>query len=100
MSLTQKINEGRKAVAALLVPGLIVLGNSLTSGSDGGSDVVASEWVAIIIASLGTSAIVYGIKNGESRNPNTSTPGPGVADDEGVETVADYLARCEQEGLA
>lgn len=74
MSALRRIDEARKAVAALVVPGLIVLGGALLSGSDGGSGVTASEWVLVALASLGTSGVVYGVTNGSSPDPETSTP--------------------------
>lgn len=53
-----KINEYRKAFAALLVPPLALLGVALTAASDGGSAVTGPEWVNIAIAGLlGTTAV-------------------------------------------
>jgi hypothetical protein len=68
-SIWQHVNEGRKAVAALLIPGLTVLGAALLEGSPGGNSITASEWIAAIIASLGTSTPVWFI-------PNSTTPAP------------------------
>jgi hypothetical protein len=66
VSLSRRIDEARKAVAALVVPGLVVLGSALLEGSDGGSAVTAAEWVAVAIASLGTSGAVYSVRNADS----------------------------------
>jgi hypothetical protein len=68
-SIWQHVNEGRKAVAALLIPGLTVLGAALLEGSPGGNSITASEWIAAVIASLGTSTPVWFI-----RNPTTPAP--------------------------
>lgn len=54
----EKISEVRKAVAAFLVPALIVLGGALTDGI-----VTPEEWVAIVIAALGTAGVVYAVPN-------------------------------------
>lgn len=52
------INEYRKAIAALLVPPLALLGVALTDASDGGGAVTGPEWVNIAIAALlGTTAV-------------------------------------------
>lgn len=56
--MIEKIAEYRKAVAAFLVPALIVLGGALTDGV-----VTPEEWVAIVIAALGTGAAVYAVPN-------------------------------------
>jgi hypothetical protein len=72
--LVQRIDEARKAIAGLLVPGLTVLGTAVLDGSDGGSRITTAEWIAVAIASLGTGGLVYGLRNGESPDPRTSTP--------------------------
>lgn len=59
----EKLAEYRKAIAAFLVPALIVLGASLTGDSAGGSAVTASEWVTIVIAALGTGGVVVSVEN-------------------------------------
>lgn len=53
-----KLAEIRKAIAALIVPALVVLSTSLLDGL-----VTPQEWIAIAIAALGTSAAVYAIPN-------------------------------------
>lgn len=83
--MMQKIDEARKALAAFLVPALFVLGSALLADSDGGSTVTTSEWILVVIAALGTSGVVYTVRNGRSPDPTTSTPGPyipgGLAND-------------------
>ena len=74
MTLTDRINEARKAVAALVLPGLVVVGTAVLDGGDGGSAITTAEWIAVAIASLGTGGAVYGIRNGSSPDPTTSTP--------------------------
>lgn len=67
-----KIAEYRKAVAAFLVPALSALGVALTSGSDGGSRITASEWVTVALASLVTSGVVAGVSNADA-GPDTDS---------------------------
>lgn len=74
MSIAQKINEARKAVAGFVVPGLIMLATALREGSDQGTAVSTAEWVEVIIAALATGGVVYGVKNGASPSRTTSTP--------------------------
>lgn len=74
MSIGQKINEARKAVAGVVVPGLIMLGSALRAGSDQGSAVSSAEWVEVLIAALLSGGVVYGVKNGASASRTTSTP--------------------------
>lgn len=74
MSIGQKINEARKAVAGFLVPGLVVLAAALRDGSDMGTAVSSAEWIEVAIAALATGGIVYGLKNGASPSQTNSTP--------------------------
>lgn len=53
-----KIAEYRKAIAAFIVPPLVVLGGALTDGV-----VTGPEWIAVAIAAFGTSAAVAAIPN-------------------------------------
>lgn len=62
-TVVAKIGEYRKAIAAVLVPGLVVLGAALLAGSEGGSVVTAAEWVGIAIAALGTGGTVALVSN-------------------------------------
>lgn len=52
-----------KAVVAFVGPGAVVIGSSLTAGSDGGSKITTGEWVTALIACVVTSAGVYAAKN-------------------------------------
>lgn len=56
--MVDKIAEYRKAIAAFLVPALVVLGASLADGV-----VTLQEWIAVAIAALGTSVAVGAIPN-------------------------------------
>ena len=56
--MIDKIAEYRKAIAAFIVPALIVLGASLADGV-----VSPQEWIAIAIAALGTSVAVGYVPN-------------------------------------
>ncbi len=57
-TMLDKLTQYRKALAAILVPALIVLGAALVDGV-----VTWQEWVAIAIAGLGTGAAVAGVPN-------------------------------------
>ena len=61
--MIDKLAEYRKALAALLVPALLVLGASLLPDALGVVEVTATEWVAIAIAALGTSVAVGAVPN-------------------------------------
>ncbi len=57
-----RLNPYRKAIAAVLIPGLAVLGGFLVGGVALG-DLSAGQWVAVAIAVLGTPAAVYQVSN-------------------------------------
>lgn len=59
--MIEKIAEYRKAIAALIVPGLIALGTALADGV-----ITAQEWVGIAIATLGTAAAVAAVPNAQN----------------------------------
>jgi hypothetical protein len=77
MTMTSKIDQARKAVAALLVPALVVLIAALTDGSDAGSEISTGEWLTALVAALTSSATVYAVRNGASADPTQSTPDVG-----------------------
>lgn len=58
--MIDKINEYRKAVAALLVPALLTLAPAVADGV-----VTVEEWIWVVVAALGTSSAVAMIPNGE-----------------------------------
>lgn len=60
--------ELAKTIAAFVVPGLITAGNALTEGSDGGVTITASEWIAILIACVGTAGTVFAVSNKPTNN--------------------------------
>ncbi|MCM6761384.1 hypothetical protein NB037_03045 [Rathayibacter sp. ZW T2_19] len=62
-TVLETIAEYRKGIAGFLVPGLLILGASLLSSSDGGGGVTPSEWVAIVVAMLGTGITVTAVPN-------------------------------------
>lgn len=57
-AMIDKIAEYRKAIAAFVVPALIVLAASFADGT-----VTVQEWIAVAIAALGTSVAVGAIPN-------------------------------------
>ena len=56
--MIDKVAEYRKAIAAFIVPALVVLGAALADGV-----ISAQEWIAVAIAALGTSVAVGAIPN-------------------------------------
>jgi hypothetical protein len=68
-TLTDKINEARKAIAGFLVP---AAGTVIAALDDG--HISAVEWVTIVDAALVGGGAVYGISNARSSDPDTSTP--------------------------
>lgn len=56
--MLDKISTYRKAIAAFLVPALTVLGAALVDGV-----VTGPEWIAVAIAALGTSGVVWAVPN-------------------------------------
>jgi len=68
MTISQKIAEYRKAIAAVLVPALVVLGAALADGVVSGQ-----EWVAIVVAALGTGGAVAVISNRKPAGSGSAT---------------------------
>ena len=60
--MIDRIAEARKALAAFLVPALVVLAASLEDGA-----VTAAEWIAVAIAALGTAGVVYAVPNKDAK---------------------------------
>lgn len=54
-----------KAVVGFIVPGAVILGSSVTSGSDGGSHITAAEWVTALVACVVTSGGVAVTRNAD-----------------------------------
>lgn len=67
--MIDKINEYRKAIAAFVVPALVVLAASYADGV-----VTVQEWIAVVIAALGTSVAVGAVPN-EINPKNIADPG-------------------------
>lgn len=68
-TLSDRIAEYRKAIAALAIPALVVVVSSLQGGSDGGTSITVAEWVTIVIAALGTSGLVAAVPNRQEPAP-------------------------------
>jgi hypothetical protein len=47
-----------KAIIAFLVPGAVVIGSAVTSGSDGGTSITSAEWVTAVVAMIVTGGAV------------------------------------------
>lgn len=61
--MVEKIGEYRKAIAAFLVPALVVLAAALVPDSAGVVEVTLAEWVGVVVAALGTSTVVAAVPN-------------------------------------
>ena len=47
-----------KGILAFLVPGAVIIGSSVTSGSDGGTTITSAEWITAIVAMIVTGGAV------------------------------------------
>ena len=52
-----------KAVVGFVVPGAVIIGSSVTTGSDGGSHITFAEWVTAAVACVVTSGGVAVAEN-------------------------------------
>lgn len=59
----EKLAAYRKAIAAFITPGIVVVIASLASASDGGSVITVSEWLYVALAVLGTGSVVAAVPN-------------------------------------
>ncbi len=69
-----------KAIASLVSTFLAGLAVALTGQGSGFGDVTDGQWVALVSASLAAALVVYGVRNGPSTDPTTSTPQLGPPD--------------------
>jgi hypothetical protein len=70
-----------KAILAFLVPGAVIIGSAVTSGSDGGTTITTAEWVTAIVAMIVTGgAVGFGPANAPA-TPATPTTGTHSAGD-------------------
>jgi hypothetical protein len=63
-----------KALTALVTTALAQLAAILTGTANSFGDLTDGQWVTVAGASLVAAAAVYGIRNGVSGDPTTSTP--------------------------
>ena len=47
-----------KAILGFLVPGAVIIGSAVTSGSDGGTSITTAEWVTAVVAMIVTGGAV------------------------------------------
>jgi hypothetical protein len=52
-----------KAVTALLVPFLTLIGAALLETSDGGSTIMTNEWISAVVAALLAGGAVFAVPN-------------------------------------
>lgn len=67
------IDPYMKALMGFIAPGAVIIGSSVTPGSDGGAAITAAEWVTAAVACIVTSAGVYAVENRPTR-PTTKVP--------------------------
>ena len=71
-----------KAVTALLVPFLTLIGAALLETSDGGSTVMTNEWIAAVVAALLAGGAVFAVPNrdpeGEHQDESVQPPTPEI----------------------
>lgn len=70
----KEVSAAWKAVVGFVAPAVVILGTAVQSSSDGGSHITSTEWWSAAIAAVLTSAGVYGVRNGKTPDPTTSTP--------------------------
>ena len=63
-----------KAIASAVSTFLASLAVVLTGPASNFGDVTDGQWVASVSAALAAGLVVYGIRNGVSSDPTTSTP--------------------------
>ena len=64
-----------KAILAFLVPGAVIIGSSVTSGSDGGTSITSAEWITAVVAMIVTGgAVGLGPANAPSHTDPTPPP--------------------------
>lgn len=88
MTLIAKIEPYWKAVVAFVTPAIPTVLASMQESSAGGTTIVAVEWVTIIAASLGTSAVVYATPNkdrtGTKQDESVQPPEDGLDGSYGI----------------
>jgi hypothetical protein len=62
-----KIEPYWKAVVGFVGPGVVILLNAITAGSDGGTAITQSEWLTALFTAIATSAGVYVIPNKDKK---------------------------------
>jgi hypothetical protein len=61
--MIEKLAAYRKAIAAFIAPGIVVIIASLDTSSAGGSAITGAEWLYVALAILGTGAVVTAVPN-------------------------------------
>ena len=56
-----------KGILGFLVPGAVIIGSAVTSGSDGGTTITSSEWITAIVAMVVTGGAVTAKANAMSK---------------------------------
>lgn len=68
------LGDVRKAVVAFFAPVVPLVYQAVQDTGTGGAAITTQEWVLIVGAALGTSALVYGVPNAGTYLPRASTP--------------------------
>lgn len=78
------LSEIRKTIVGFAAPAATVLIASVTSASDGGSNITEAEWVTAACTAVITSGTVFGVRNkpgkGKARKANVSEAAADPAD--------------------
>ncbi len=69
-----------KAIASAVSTFLASLAVVLTGPASSFGDLTDGQWVASVSAALAAGLVVYGVRNGISSDPTTSTPERGAID--------------------
>lgn len=68
-----------KGILAFLVPGAVIIGSAVTSGSDGGTTITQAEWITAVVAMIVTGgAVGFGPANAPAEAPPTDPTTPTV----------------------
>lgn len=92
--MIEKLAAYRKAIAAFIAPGIVVVIASLDTSSAGGSTITIAEWLYVALAILGTGAVVAAVPNAL-----TSSQKLGIALRTPSEINADTQAARHRAGL-
>lgn len=65
-----------KAVVAFVVPGAVVIGQSVMESSPGGERITAAEWATALVACIVTAGSVYAVPNRDPEGAHQDESAP------------------------